>query len=115
MTELLAVVPTYITEPADLEVVFKMIESLRMTEPEIGLLVVDDASPARELVDEIDAAKSRLEFDLVRQSSNEGFARTVNVGLELARDSGRDAILVNADIEFIDQNWARRMQATVRV
>jgi GT2 family glycosyltransferase len=114
MTEMLAVVPTYLTEPADLEVTLKMLESLRATEPDLAVVVVDDGSPATQLVDEIAAAKSRLEFALVRRPVNEGFARTVNVGLTMARDSDRDAILVNADIEFIDQNWAKRMQMTQR-
>lgn len=111
MPEPLIVVPTYVRTPGDLELTLDLLQSIRKTEPAVEVLLVDDASPAVELVDEIEAATSRLEMKLSRQTKNEGFARTVNVGLRRALEEGRDAILVNADMEFIDQGWIARMQA----
>ena len=107
----LAVVPTYLRSPGDLEVTLTMLESLRATEPEIEVLLVDDGSPAPELVDELQAAMSRLDSELIRVAENRGFSATVNVGLNRALEAGQDAILVNADIEFIQEGWATRMAA----
>jgi GT2 family glycosyltransferase len=111
VSEPLAVVPTYLREPSDLELALNCLESLRRTEPDLACLVVDDGSPAQQLVAELDAARSRLQFELVRKESNSGFSRTVNVGLRRALSDGRDAILVNADLEFIEAGWAQRMVA----
>jgi len=111
MSQPLIVVPTYVRSPDDLQLTLEMMESLRRTAPEAPVLLVDDASPASELVDEIGSASSRLQMELVRKDVNEGFARTVNVGLRRARDTGLDAVLVNADMEFIDQGWLDRMVA----
>lgn len=114
MSKSLIVVPTYVTQPKDLEVTLKMLESLRETEPGVECLLVDDGSPAAELLDELEAATSRLEFQLVRKDENEGFSRTVNVGLRRALNAGQNAVLVNADIEFIDKNWLAVMEQQER-
>ena len=47
----------------------------------------------------------RYDFELVRKPENEGFSRTVNVGLERARDEGREAVLMNADIVMRTPGW----------
>lgn len=107
----LTVVPTYVRTPQDLEVVFVMLESLRATAPSVEILVVDDCSPASELVDEIAAASSRLQLEVVRRPSNEGFSATVNVGLRRALDEGKDALLANADLEFTRDGWLEAMLA----
>lgn len=109
MSDALIVVPTFVRTPQDLALTVDLMESIRRTEPDVAVLLVDDASPVPPLVDEIEAASSRLKMELVRKAENEGFARTVNVGLRRALDEERDAILVNADMAFIDQGWIRRM------
>ena len=43
---------------------------------------------------------------------NEGFSRTVNVGLERARAEGREAILMNADIVMRTPGWLGRCRKT---
>lgn len=109
--KVLAVVPTYLSEPGELEVIEVCLRTLRDTAPDAEVLVVDDGSPHRALVDELAGICARLESELVVQPSNEGFSATVNVGLRRALESGQDAVLVNADIEFFESGWLERMVA----
>lgn len=102
----LAVIPTYLTEGRDVELAADAIRSIRETEPSVEILVVDDGSPERDLVDAVE----NLGVEVHRKEENSGFARTVNVGLQRSLDEGRDAILVNADIEFMGPGWLRHMQ-----
>ena len=87
--------------------------SLWSTAPEAGVLVVDDGSPERSLLQPLAAAVDELGYELIAKDENEGFSRTVNVGLRRALDTGRDAVLVNADIEFTEPGWLDRMLARV--
>jgi GT2 family glycosyltransferase len=105
----MAVVPTYLRTAEDLDVLLRCLVSLRETAPQAGVLVVDDASPATELVDMIAVVAGELEIELVRRPVNGGFARTVNVGLQRALDEGRAAVLVNADLEFHRSPWLEPM------
>lgn len=69
------------------------------------VLVVDDASPIGE---DAVAAVVKVRFDgrsYERREENGGFSRAVNVGLDVARDEARDAVLVNSDIEFHHVGW----------
>jgi GT2 family glycosyltransferase len=96
----LAIIPTYLTKDSDLGIFNACIRTLRQT-AELDVLVVDDRSPNEALrTAGLDRLQDRHGFDLVRREVNAGFATTVNVGLQQALDEGRDAILVNADIEF---------------
>jgi GT2 family glycosyltransferase len=104
----LAIIPTYLAQPSDLELVRTCLESLRKTAPECEVLLVDDHSPARGLVDEMEGLSSGFQSELVRKDENTGFSRTVNVGLARALEAGQHAVLVNADIEFLDHGWLRR-------
>jgi GT2 family glycosyltransferase len=110
----LVVVPTFLTEPIDLEVTHKMLVSLRATEPEVDVLLVDDGSPATPLVDELAEMMSGFKSELIRKEENSGFARTVNIGLKRALESGQNAILLNADVELIDVGWVARMEQQQR-
>jgi GT2 family glycosyltransferase len=105
----LAVVPIYLRTPEDLDVLLRALVSLRETAPRADVLCVDDCSPAAELVDLIEVACAELEIELHRRPVNGGFSRAVNVGLRRALDEGRDAVLVNADIEFHEHGWLDAM------
>jgi GT2 family glycosyltransferase len=105
----IAVVPTYLRTPEDLDVLLRCLVSLRETAPQADVLVVDDRSPAADLVDMIEHAGDELGIELRRRPVNGGFSRAVNVGLRRALDEGRDAVLVNADIEFHEQRWLEPM------
>lgn len=109
----LVVIPTYLTEPEDVETVRTAIDSVRKTEHDaVDILVVDDGSPERELVGLLEAQSSQLKFDLHRKDENSGFSKTVNVGLRRCLEEDRDAILLNADMEITTPNWLGHFRAT---
>lgn len=105
----LAVVPIYLRTPEDLDVLLRCLVSLRQTAPQADVLVVDDCSPATQHVDMIEMLAGELGVELARRPVNGGFSRTVNVGLRRALEEGRDAVLVNADIEFHWSGWLDAM------
>src|SRR4051794_13562904 len=111
--EPLVIVPNFVTEPEDVKVLADGLMSVQKTAPgEVKVLVVDDCSPKPELVDEIEALQDALNFHLIRREKNEGFSRTVNVGLQQALEEGRDAVLLNADVEIDTPGWVKTMQET---
>lgn len=116
MAKALAIIPTYVREGRDLELVTATIRSLRETAGDgCDVMVVDDGSPARDLVNGIGAVCEEHNAQLVEKKSNEGFSATVNVGLRKALNEGRDAVLVNADIEFgLTKDWLGLMERQVR-
>ncbi len=105
------IVPAYLRTPEDLDVLLRCLVSLAQTAPRAAVLVVDDCSPARELVDVLEISAGEHDFELQRRPLNGGFAATVNVGLRRARHEGRDALLVNSDIEFHEPGWLEAMLA----
>ena len=107
----LCVIPSFLRTPADLDLLVRCLVSLWSTAPEAGVLVVDDGSPERSLVQQLAVATEELGYELIAKEENEGFSRTVNVGLRRALDTRRDAVLVNADIEFHEAGWLDRMVA----
>ena len=107
----LAVVPAYLRAPDDLDVLVRCLASLAQTAPQAQVLVVDDGSPAAELVDQLERDGCELGFAVVRRPHNGGFAATVNVGLRRALQEGRDAVLVSPDIEFHAPDWLAPMLA----
>jgi GT2 family glycosyltransferase len=106
----LCVIPAFLRNEGELEVLMKCLVSLSATAPDAKVLVVDDHSPERGLVDTLGLICDELGFELVRKPENTGFSPTVNVGLRQALIAGYDACLVNADIEFIDHGWLDRMR-----
>jgi GT2 family glycosyltransferase len=107
----LAVVPAYLRTPEDLDVLLRCLVSLTQTAPQAQVLVVDDCSPASELVDRLELAAAEVGFELDRKPSNRGYAATVNAGLRRALAEGRDALLVSADVEFHSPRWLQAMLA----
>ena len=107
----LCVVPTYLRTPDDLDLVVRCLVSLWSTAPGASVLVVDDGSPEPALLGPLAAAVKELGYEIIAKDENEGFSRTVNVGLRYALETGRDAVLVNADIEFHEAGWLEQMLA----
>jgi GT2 family glycosyltransferase len=106
----LAIIPAFVRDDAELEVLLRCLVSLATTAPDAQVMVVDDHSPERALVDNLQIACDELGFELVRKDENTGFSQVVNIGLRRALEAGADAVLVNADIEFVDAGWLDRMR-----
>ena len=108
----LCVVPAFVRNEEELDVLLRCLVSLRSTAPDADVLVVDDASPARELVAGLEAVCEELGIALVSNDENSGFSRHRQRRPASSRSqTGRDAVLVNADIEFLEPGWLERMRA----
>jgi GT2 family glycosyltransferase len=111
----LVVIPSYLREPDDVKTTLTAVESVRKTEPHrrIDILVVDDGSPEPDLVDLMEEGCESHRAEVVRKADNTGFSKTVNVGLQRALEEGRDAILMNADLECHSTGWLGAFQNTL--
>lgn len=107
----LCVVPAHLRTREELDVLLRCLVSLWSTAGAPDALVVDDGSPDPGLVSLLAPACAELGFELHVKPVNEGFARTVNVGLERALADGRDAVLIHADVAFDHADWLERMLA----
>jgi GT2 family glycosyltransferase len=108
----LGVMPVYVTDDRTTSLTLKTAKTFKETvDPELlydpGLLAVNDGSPYQDGVEAI--FKARV---AVADKENSGFAKTVNYGLGLPLAMGKDALLVNADLEFSDNNWLQIMLDT---
>lgn len=101
----LVVIPTYMRRESDLDVTLACLRSIEKTEGgRVDVMVVDDGSPDEGLVAALEASSDHS-ADVHWRKRNDGFSAAVNVGLDLALYDGRDAILVNADVEFMAPGW----------
>lgn len=97
----LAIIPTFMRQAQDVLLLEDCLVTMRATAGErVDILVVDDHSPEADLVDGARELCKDADARMHVSDSNEGFARTVNVGLAECEAEYRDAILVNADIAF---------------
>lgn len=109
----LVVIPGFMSEPQDLATTVEAIRSVRRTQSDsVDVLVVDDFSPNQGLVDGLEDEIAELGFELHRKDVNSGFSRTVNIGLERALNEGRDAILMNADVDIQTPGWVNHARMT---
>lgn len=109
----LVIIPMFLSQDEDVEVTMECIRSIRKTVSDsVDILVVDDCSPMPDLVTKMGGTFERFEVELVRKQENTGFSKTVNVGLQRALDEGRDAVLMNADMEMHSPGWVRVCQKT---
>lgn len=116
----LVVIPSFLRSEKHLKTLMDTLASIEHTVPgETDILVVDDHSPDQDLVDVLETATSGSlamdtpSFELIRKKENSGFSTTVNFGLRKARDEGRDAVLMNADIEMDVPDWVTKCQETL--
>src|SRR5262249_50885778 len=89
----------------DVQLVVQCITSCRRYLPadaEVEILVVDDGTRDRNILEELEQASTDLDFRLLRNHQNLGFSATVNQGMRQAR--GRYVLLCNNDIVFF-QPW----------
>ena len=109
----LVVIPTYLTKPEDVDATHDAVASVRKTAGEsVDIMLIDDGSPERSLVAELEKRIAQLQSEVHQKSKNSGFSKTVNVGLRKALQEGRDAILMNADVEILTPGWYRHFKTT---
>lgn len=105
----LAIVPSYARTDADLQLLEACLRTMKAT-AHCQALIVDDHSP---MGSETEDLAGRFGASFYRQPKNGGFAKAVNVGLQVCLDERRDGILVNSDVEFMeDSRWLEAMQET---
>lgn len=110
----LVVIPTYVREPEDVETTVKAVKSIRDTDyGKTDILLVDDGSPEPDLIDKMEEDVAEYKAEMFRKDINSGFSRTVNVGLRRALQQGRDAILMNADVEIMTPGWLGKWENTL--
>jgi hypothetical protein len=86
MTDTLAIMPTYMKNPSDLLMTQKAIKTLKETS-DVDLIVIDDGSPNRGLANDLLVwqMEAGVSFELRLKPNNEGFSKTVNIGMYAAR------------------------------
>jgi GT2 family glycosyltransferase len=89
----------------DADMLLRCLVSLWSTQTGADVLVVDDGSPAAELLEPLAAAVGELGFELAVTREHRGVAAACNVGLARARAEARDAVLVHTDVEFVSPAW----------
>lgn len=109
----LVVIPAYSTSNEDLQTLGDALTSVRKSVSDgVEILVVDDGSPDRKIAEATKTLCDLHNADCELKRENEGFSRTVNVGLRRALDEGRAAVLMNADVEIETPGWAKMMEKT---
>lgn len=103
----LAIIPAYTRDTKGGDLLAACLDSLRGT-ADCDVLVVDDGSPWK--------GGTRYVCDMHEieciVKENGGFSSAVNVGLQRCLDGGRDAVLVNSDIEFTEEGWLEALEGT---
>jgi GT2 family glycosyltransferase len=109
----LAIIPTFCRRGSDINALRTTLRTLKATTEagEVSTLVVDDGSPER-WARKFERVAEREGAAFEGRATNDGFAAAVNVGLGAARLLGRDAVLVNSDIEFIHPGWIQKLEKT---
>ena len=102
----LVVVPAYLAADADADALLRCLVSLWSTRAAVDVLVVDEGSPAGELLTPLATAVEELGFELLAGHGAEGGqAATINLGLHRAREEGRDAVLLAPDVTLKRADW----------
>ncbi len=93
------------------EAVQRCFESLRRFTPdEVGLIVVDDASPDERIAVVLDQIANRPNTTVVRNEENLGFTHSVNRGLDLAAEGVvGDVVILNSDT-IVTPRWIQRLR-----
>lgn len=113
MREPLVVIPSYMAEPDDVATLLTAIGSVRdKAGTDVEVLVIDDGSPSEIAVAQAEALSLDARYEFYRKKQNTGFSRTVNIGLRRALEEGRDAVLINADLEMDTPDWVKEARET---
>ena len=103
------IMPVYAGYRETLQAIYAVLSARNKTSFE--LIVVDDCAPEARLASKLTGLSKLGLFTLLRNKSNLGFTRSVN--LALRRNRSRDVILLNNDA-FVNGDWIDRMLAHAR-
>lgn len=103
--EIDVIMPVYRGKAETLRCIYSVLSSKNETEFE--LIVINDASPDKELTDALAELAETGLFSLIVNDINLGFVQTVNRGMQLHQ--GRDVVLLNSDTEVYD-GWLDRLK-----
>ena len=101
------IVPVYKGRTETLQCLFSVLSASCNTS--FSLIVINDASPDKQLVSDLQRLAGKGLFTFLENSQNQGFVHTTNRGMDLHQD--RDVVLLNADTEVYD-GWLDRLQQT---
>jgi GT2 family glycosyltransferase len=101
----LAVIPVHLRAEAEAELLMRCLVSLWRTAPDVEVVVVDAASPARELAAQLPPVCAEVGAELVRHDEPVTHGAAVNTGLRRAVEQGRDALVIAPDVLFLDEGW----------
>lgn len=104
----LAIVAFCEERPADVEALLVCLVSLRQTAPDVQVLLIEDRDP--DTFTHAEAAAAELGCAHVAQEDGAGLVAAAAAGLELARSSGFDAVLVGPDVE-LQPGWLGHLRA----
>ena len=99
------IVPVYKGRTETLQCLFSVLSASCNTS--FSLIVINDASPDKLLVSDLQRLAGKGLFTFLENSQNKGFVHTANRGVELHQD--RDVVLLNADTEVF-AGWLDRLQ-----
>jgi GT2 family glycosyltransferase len=106
----LAIIPNYVRTIEDCQLLSVCLTTLRDTVgDDCDVMVVDDGSSEADLVTYCQGLTEAVGGEFRARQENGGFSRAVNEGLRVALRDDRDAILVNADIQFTTKTWLKLM------
>ena len=116
MSKPLVVIPNYMSQESDMEILGECVQSIRQTVSNtVDILIVDDCSPQPWLVDVFESRYDALRLRADPQAGERGLlAHGQRRSRARARDEGREAILMNADIVMRTPGWLGKCRKTTR-
>jgi GT2 family glycosyltransferase len=107
----LAIVAFREERPTDVEALLVCLVSLRQTAPDVQVLLIEDREPGPPAPQTLaEAAAAELGCAHVAQEDGAGTLAAAVAGLELARSSGYDAVLVGPDLE-LQPGWLEALRS----
>lgn len=106
--DVVVAIPVYANPLVSIRCIESVIESVSCNQSSVQVLVVDDATPAKEIANFLDGLAAQNAIRLVRNEANLGFVRSAN--LALSEPGTHDVVLLNSDTE-VHGNWIDRLRA----
>ncbi len=102
------IIPVYNAREATLDCLHSVMNSLPLLHCQARILVVYDAGPDDQLLDELQTMAAAQQITLLINEHNLGFVHSANRGM--AHGAGRDVVLLNSDT-VVANDWLDRLHA----